>query len=671
LAETTPDGARRASILRLTLDGLEADLDDLRDELIDALESFEGELRDATETLPDWLAVEPAALRELFQLPADGERPASVLGPRTVALAAAGVEQFVQDWLSDPADTLSTDEAAAYESDFTSRHAVIDRYETFSRHTASDAGKTLADWLDGILTELEDTRERDEAALRQLVSEGAIGKGRDARAEIAQLWEEQRARAAEVKEQWARLERLTFRGLELTIEGLAELRDFLERADAGVRGAYDALEEYSEPAADAEDSVIDEPGGGTLAGLQHERADDAIDTARRETIEIDRDAGIDEASNTFLRVAPAGSSSDGPDEPDEPDEPAASQDVDESYESATDDAIDEVGDTLVDDIGATAPIEQNELDALHDAAEAAAEVETVEMDRAPHDDELLDEDSAPGNDDEAEDAPTTTEDDGREVVYDGASDMADTDTDTTDAEPDSHDVTETAEDVVDDDPEDGVVQDEPRQGSPVRDTDREPVMAEAFRILDDWARVRAVEVVVVLGPPILAFATLVVMTASARAGGGADPIRDTPWGLIVFAGAVVWMFLAPVIAHWHYRFDGILPRFVRRAEIVEQADVEIDHAGIRIGELGLPWRGTSIETGRWESAPDHTFGWYVALERGPRRIVLAAAERNFSAWERSELPIDDDIDHAAWQVDARIVQAVEDFAYDDAHVDAA
>lgn len=657
---TNRDGERRASILRLTLDGLEADLDDLRDELLRDLESYESRLREASESLPEWLAVDPAAIRALFQLPSDGDRPAGILGPRTVAMAAASVEQFIDDWFAEPADDLDHEGVARYDESLRSALAHIDAHETFARHTSRDAQETLGEWLDGILLELEDTRERDEAALKQLIAEGAVGKGRDARAEIAGLWEDQRNRAADVRKQWAQIEELTFSGLESTMDGLSELRQMIERADEGMRGAYPGLATPSDAEDVADDPEVDEPGGGTLAGLQHDSEADAAETDRRETVELDREP-VDQASNTFLRVAPSEVSEvsevseadeDADEEPDEV--PVDESDEEPSDEAAVDELetaemerepehdIDDVGDTLIDDVGETVPVDMSEDDAEVDESHDEP-VESGSSDDSPADEDP---------DAVAEPSPHETE----TVEMERESEP--------EADPDEDPSESETQDAVEDSDTDSEPEDEDEPLSPRMESARpesdavEPVVAEGFRIVERWVRVPGWETLLVLAPPIVSLAALVYMMSQARSGVGTDPIRDTPWGILLFVGAAIWLLLVPAVARWRFRVDGLRARIVRNADVVEDAEVCVDGREIRIGRTNLDLSEWQWQTHRWESTPDGTFGWAARVHLDDREVVLVAAERNFTEWDRSNLEIIE-IPSDVWQVEPRVIRAVE------------
>lgn len=221
------DQSRRDDIVRRTLQGLEEDLDDLREELGRQFEDYEGRLEAITAELPDWLELEPGALRAVFGF-SYGEEGLR-LGPRVVAFAAGRVEQALESFASLEVEGLEA-----------SRQVLLDELadlEGQARACALDADAFLGDTLDTILTQLQERRESDEYALRELVTTGDVDRGSDAREEIAGLWEEQRRRARKLRQIWEPLEALVFEGVDLTVTGIAELRAMVHRAVEGLGGA--------------------------------------------------------------------------------------------------------------------------------------------------------------------------------------------------------------------------------------------------------------------------------------------------------------------------------------------------------------------------------------------------------------------------------------------------
>jgi hypothetical protein len=146
-----------------------------------------------------------------------------------VAFAAGRVEQALESFASLEVEGLEA-----------SRQVLLDELadlEGQARACALDADAFLGDTLDTILTQLQERRESDEYALRELVTTGDVDRGSDAREEIAGLWEEQRRRARKLRQIWEPLEALVFEGVDLTVTGIAELRAMVHRAVEGLGGA--------------------------------------------------------------------------------------------------------------------------------------------------------------------------------------------------------------------------------------------------------------------------------------------------------------------------------------------------------------------------------------------------------------------------------------------------
>ena len=211
---------RQDRVVSGALSRLEDDLDDLRDRLAQELDTYEGRIAKASNGMPIWLKIDPAWIREWFQFDFDEMR--LVLGPRVVAFGASRVETLFRTNFRDQ----SPGESFAQELEDVTQF--LQRLSENTRVGAEEAQEQLADVLDEVLLDIEEKREKDEHALRQLVSSGDVERGEETQKEIADLWEEQRARAKEAKAAWEVLERLVFEGLEHVGEGIEELEEFLD-----------------------------------------------------------------------------------------------------------------------------------------------------------------------------------------------------------------------------------------------------------------------------------------------------------------------------------------------------------------------------------------------------------------------------------------------------------
>ncbi|QED27030.1 hypothetical protein FRD01_07205 [Microvenator marinus] len=211
---------RQDRVVSGALSRLEDDLDDLRDRLAQELDTYEGRISKASNGMPIWLKIDPAWIREWFQFEFDEMR--LVLGPRVVAFGASRVETLFRTNFVGK----SPDDSFAEELEEVGEF--LQKLSERTRIGAEEAQEQLADILDEVLLDIEEKREKDEHALQQLVSSGDVERGEETQKEIADLWEEQRARAKEAKAAWETLERLVFEGLEHVGEGLEELEEFLD-----------------------------------------------------------------------------------------------------------------------------------------------------------------------------------------------------------------------------------------------------------------------------------------------------------------------------------------------------------------------------------------------------------------------------------------------------------
>ena len=237
------DQERLREILERTGIGLREDLDELRDELVDELERFEPRIRDVARDLPGWLDVPGTSLRAPFKLTDPTRLEGTLIGPRTVAIVAGDLENFLVEWIGDGGAIPAwkrRDDAEAVERLFGDlqdlrelNSQAIDAVEQL----ADDGPLQLEQILESIVFELESRRETDVEALESLIQDGDVDPGRNARAEIAELWEEQRQRVDNLQKIWDDLLNLHHEGVTRTLDGLDEIQALLDRAVHGIRGA--------------------------------------------------------------------------------------------------------------------------------------------------------------------------------------------------------------------------------------------------------------------------------------------------------------------------------------------------------------------------------------------------------------------------------------------------
>lgn len=237
------DDERLRDILERTYMGVGEDLDEMRDELVEQFQQFESQFDELGDEMPDWLDLPDGALRDAFELPESSPAGDSLIGPRTVAVAAGDIESFVSEWLdggdempvwnrrNDPeAISCLHDELRELEDELGAIERAVDEL-------ADEGPFQLEQTLESVVFELESQRETDVEALESLIQSGDLDAGRDAREEIAELWEEQRRRVDRLRDLWDEVLNLHHRGTRKTLEGLSELRELLSRILEGLIGA--------------------------------------------------------------------------------------------------------------------------------------------------------------------------------------------------------------------------------------------------------------------------------------------------------------------------------------------------------------------------------------------------------------------------------------------------
>ncbi|MEZ4461062.1 MAG: hypothetical protein R3E66_15330 [bacterium] len=574
------DEARRDEIVRRTFLGLEEDLDDLRDELGRYFADYEGRLETVTSRLPHWLELPPAEVRVLFAFEFEGS--SARLGPRAVAMGAARVEQMIANLHED----LSVESLDQQRQDALDQ---LERLERAAREQALDADAALSEMLDAILIELEERREADEIALRELVTTGDVDRGRQARKEIADLWEDQRARARELRDAWEPIEALVFEGIDATVAGVEELKSLVHRAVEGFGGTAHVADE---PEHASEEARVTEKLATQTATEEWSRETEEPPPAPSaphdlETLETPRESEEPKAESVDMNAAPPGSDTQVEEEPD------AQPPDDSDEEAASDDDDPSTWQTQLD-FGPTDQMNVSDLVAQ----------DSPQSQPAPEPDQEPVEPPAPSA------APES------------------------DASGSFDDINATAE--------------------------HEETRGRAMRVVEEWRRVRRVEVALI-SLPMVAFLAI-AGTASLPKLLGATPSTDVhrvvpwlfPWG---FAGVVTLTFIAMLLRHWRTRWRG-RPELVQWTERPEEVDVVIERGGVRIGSVKYPQRQLSARSYRWESRPDGTFGWAVVLTpRTSEPLTFVASERNFTRWDQSTLPVEE-VDPSSWQTSASVVDVL-------------
>lgn len=258
--------SRTDDIRTRILEGLEEDLEALREDLLTQLDTYEGGLRQLHASLPDWLDLPYAYIRDTIRFGPDSPLTQdALLGPRVVAHAAGEFEAFIHEWYGRQGELVDLDIqddanlSAQYRRAATKMARVFDTIEDTAEEVELSARQELNALRDEILTQLEEERRVDAEALQDLVSSGDLERGRSARLELAELWEEQRRRSTTFTQHWDRLVEHVHTGLTHTHDGLQELREMLqharmglERVDASEVSEATDNEETSAPHADVD-----------------------------------------------------------------------------------------------------------------------------------------------------------------------------------------------------------------------------------------------------------------------------------------------------------------------------------------------------------------------------------------------------------------------------------
>ncbi len=211
------------------------DLDDLRDALIAALKSYEKNLKDAIGHIPVWTEIKEPDVYSLFEIP---EIEGAILGPRSVAIIAQSINDHIEDWLGEPdeivTEKLSKEEVEEYRKSCAEVESNLLELTHNARRVTSEATQKLGEDLDSIMHRLDQEREHDENALKELLVDGSIERGKSARVEIADLWERYRSHAESLNSVWEELESLVFKGMDMVIAGIEDIRWIMRQSDTAL-----------------------------------------------------------------------------------------------------------------------------------------------------------------------------------------------------------------------------------------------------------------------------------------------------------------------------------------------------------------------------------------------------------------------------------------------------
>lgn len=634
MKDGSTDDARRVDIARRAHLGLREDLEDLRSELADALPGFEKRLHERSSSIPAWLNLTPSHLRALFYFSDEDIEVDAIIGPRTVAIAAGRLEGFVEHWFERIEQNPDSFDKEALVADYEELTASLVRLDEDAHHHIARAQRTFAEWRDEILVQLEFRRKNDVEAIEELIQEGEIPQGTDARQEIADLWEDQRDRAAQLEECWEPLVELLDEGAVATGEGLDIIGQMLERARQGLIGASDDLAEHLEsielgPA--VRDQDVSEAGG--------EADDEPAD--KEAPTRVDSAPAVTAPGDLLEEEDPTGLAESTPDDSIEADFP-------ETAGAQTRDTIPDE-----DFIHGIIPIEEPSSGSEERSLETSSVADYSEPERPgsrhPTEPPASRPYTRPGpgsrrrDDDPDEEPDDKIERDEPEAV----SDIDDQPSEAPDR--DARRANTAAEEVED------------KPAAPSEEIDSPRIEGGCFRFQFELETVSPLELIAVLAVPLVGVAAMVLLQILHLAGVEAafNPLQRWSWAPAALAVAGAWIVLVPLVLSWRVRWEGFHPRVVRRSEVRRVAQVTLGDQKLCIGDACWPLeRLDRVRLLRWDLPANETFGWLLTFRpRGERGVELATAEADRHAWQNSAVELAE-LSYDAWQLDPETFEAI-------------
>ena len=661
------DDRRRHEILERTRMGLGEDLEDLRDELTEELQNFEQRLQKIARRLPSWLDLPDDALRSPFELAGVSGLDDTLVGPRTVAVLAGRLEDFVVQWLGDADDIpawqqrVDNDAIERLRSDLGDLTDLLDDTEEAVDTLADDGPMRLEQLLESVVFELESRRETDVEALESMIHDGDVDPGRNAREEIAELWEEQRRRVDQLQRIWDDILNLHHEGIRRTFDGLDELRGLLSRTREGIAGAgiispaAAAPKETSgdDSAADRRPDTDEEPEPETAP--RDPESDGAESIADEESCSDDSSAPLaptqppPEASPTepnLEKAAEEAAADATPTSGDdtEPDDLRMGETVD-LFEQTVDDADNADNDPGESTDGkADLPTEptENEADSVEQTTEPADQMSTTKVDvstggQTAEKQKNTDPDPQEHHTDEPESAVDSRESDEDDSPGD----------DRFNAPPEEP---ASIDDIDEPDhpasrPE---VATEETSKTDEDETASDELRLRVFRRRDDWHPVGIGEIGATIGPPGLFVAGLFLLSVLALAGLAPNPMTTWDWTLPASFGAMVVLVVLPLVFGWRPMWDNTDFQVIRRGTVEDDVDLRIT-GDDRLFFDRTSWRLDKLEVteiSRWET-DDNTRGWLLIITppyHSPIHLVSIASDDR--RWTSSDRPVVDAPDDA-------------------------
>jgi hypothetical protein len=672
---------RRQEILKRTLEGLESDLEDLRDHLGESYEEYEQRWEERLSRLPRWVDVRLDEVRPLLAI---GEEDGlnGTIGPHMVAVVAGEIEQFVARWLGARGQLVSLDvedreRMSRYREDAQSLRRQLDTLSRLIDRAGKQVRAQLGTLRDDILADIEEQRVRDTEALEQLVGSGALERGRDARAEIARLWEEQRRNADELIRAWTQLDAGVDEGVGHMQRGLAELRSLLKRAQDGLYVVYPSLlaperaisavahRRDVQPAAARVPEARVRPTTAEIAQLPklakpaRPAVEDEFDPYKMGTVEDgwkqDLDWSFDESPEPPIKRTEDGPLVDFFEEDD-----GASSALYVSTVGGAPAGLGLDSSPLLDEheILSDRPAERPAAApraSLSAGASAAALRAAPQPSRITFAEEFVEE-SAPAEEveefvEDLLDAPLAEPARASEPV-----EVADVDEAPVAEAPEVEAaLEEPAVEAEVEEPAAPAAAPAPRPAPrPARLGPPEPIFAPCVRRRKGATPVQPRAIALTIGAPLAIAACIVAAAAASRFGAGWGNPLSSGVGVGAVVALLAWAMISPWIMRWQVRWRGAKPEFSQKAVLRDEVQLEATEEYVALGPWEMPWEELDeVARERWIEADGDQRGWMLTLQHPAHGIhMIAAPAEDPRSWNDAGTPIVR-VPPGAWHMDAR------------------
>lgn len=689
----------REARLKPILGEFEAHFDTLREGLIEELTHYEGQLKKHANALPEWLALDFKIIWPLFQFDKSSIAPEGALGPRVVAVAAGWLEEHMFTWMGSHEEptiiAFAQDEEriTSYKNAHEEIGQELEQLLLLSETVAQQARGTLGQWRDDILAELEQQRVEDIEAIEKLVADGDLDPGRDARQEIALLWEDQRQMASTLLKKWEPFDELVSQGLEVVRNGIEHLQEILAEIHEGMCEVYPQLDEnYTGesiiPTSAKTDPFLSKTPEDPNVQPEHllliQPSTGKTQSKGGDGFEFDLDQGFD----------PYGESSDG----EEDEDYHLPFEFDEDFDDTPilDDAplpplsldIDEPGPTLpmmlddsemqdgpmIDFDQETPPELFLDIDDAQSPTEPPGEHFAMELELDDAHAPVPESSSTPSQpsmvlelDDEPEDDTpddarvetllTITADELRAPIDDEPEDAFDEPAEAPSMELDEP----SSEPIEEDDAPHHAPPEEPTREPLVEEDDVEapvpttrPTPAVVGWHYDDsmvTLAKRAMEQVLPLNrgifflafvlPLLLVIGTLVVSALSRVNPSIPNPLIPSP-NVFHFVGIalLIWLCICPLTMRWQITWRGWRPRLWHRVHVREEADLALHREHLELGHWMMPWGDIEeYSLRRWEDLQTGMRGWILELTFERQNHLFSAVSKDDEEWKKTRAPL--------------------------------